>query len=98
LRESTLFPYTTLFRSEADDLARRGNFWDGAAVSSARVCVGISVVAMDGFAARGRAKHPRAFHDADGSIVLGHGSRRRRRGESSEDRKSTRLNSITRSS
>src|SRR6267378_2178674 len=57
---------------QADDSARGGDFWHGPAVSRAGVCAGLSLVAVDGFAARGRAQYSWALDDAHGSVVLGH--------------------------
>ncbi len=37
---------------QTNDSARRGDFWDGIAVSRAGICARLSVVAVDGFAAR----------------------------------------------
>src|SRR5260370_28082078 len=58
---------------ETNDSARRGDFWDGLAVSCAGICARLSVVAVDGFAARRRAKYSWAFHDAHGRAALGDG-------------------------
>src|SRR6266699_3336313 len=66
---------------EANHFARRGSFWLGLGVSRARICAGLSVVAVDGSAARRRSKYPRAIHDANGCVVLGHGGWQRDGGE-----------------
>src|SRR6266478_2749157 len=66
---------------ETDYFARRGDFWNGLAVSRAGICPRLSLVTVDGFTAGRRAKHPWAFHDADGRPVLGHWRGQRRRGE-----------------
>src|SRR6266850_642209 len=68
---------------EANDSARRGSFWDGVAFSRAGICAGLSVVAVDGSAARRRSKYPGSFHDADGCVVLGHWRWQRLCGENS---------------
>src|SRR5467141_3977475 len=68
---------------EANDSARRGSFWDGVAFSRAGICAGLSVVAVDGSAARRRSKYPGSFHDADGCVVLGHRRWQRLCGENS---------------
>jgi hypothetical protein len=71
---------------EANDSARGGDFRDGVAVSRAGICAGISLVTVDGFAARGCAEHPGAFDDAHGCAVLVRRIGRGCRGESSHVR------------
>src|SRR5260370_6316012 len=61
----------TQHNRETNHSARSGNFWARTAVSGARIRAGLSLVAVDGSAARRCAKHYRAFHDAHGCAVLG---------------------------
>src|SRR5207302_8161807 len=66
---------------EANDFARGGSLWHGPVVSHAGICAGLPVVAVDGFAARRRSKHPGPFDDAHGSVVLERRGWRCRRGK-----------------